>query len=343
MAIRNESAAASASAASASAALPAFYMYEHPALDHSWLRRCDRFEPLRLSVNDSNTAEVGVAQVRSEERRVQAQTAGLTALWSAVRSQVLRRHPSRTLDPSAASLFFVPVYEYSSYSIGDCDGTTHRTRMEAAEAALRSSAPYGRNGGADHFFATSAWSISGSSLSLCAPPRLLTRMQHAACSTQHACTTAGRPHARAPPLTDCSMSRRRGARGSRQFRACNRSRLPLVAAVRAVTSSSPCTVRAPPLSPPAPLRSRTRLTSPHRDCTGRPATQARCRAGPCCNLRARSTCAAPAAPSVAPSHRSVRAPPQCRAGHCQRRLRPPTEAHWFEIRALLALRQTRPQ
>ena len=62
-AVRNESAAASASA------LPAFYMYEHPALDHSWLHSCDRFEPLRLSVNDSNTAEVGVAQVRSEERR----------------------------------------------------------------------------------------------------------------------------------------------------------------------------------------------------------------------------------------------------------------------------------
>ena len=83
-----------------------------------------------------------------------------------MRSQVLRRHPSRTLDPSSASLFFVPVYEYTSYSIGDCNGTSHRERMEAAEAALRAEVTYSRNGGADHFFATSAWSISGSPLSL---------------------------------------------------------------------------------------------------------------------------------------------------------------------------------
>jgi hypothetical protein len=38
----------------------AFYMYTHPALDHSWLRNCEGFAALRHSVNDSNTAEVGV-------------------------------------------------------------------------------------------------------------------------------------------------------------------------------------------------------------------------------------------------------------------------------------------
>ena len=93
--------------------IPPFYMYTQRALDHSWLRQCSGFAVLRHSVNDSNTAEVGV-------------------------HKVLHRHPSRTSDPTAAALFFVPVFEYSSYYIGDCNGTTHRSRMEAADAALRS-------------------------------------------------------------------------------------------------------------------------------------------------------------------------------------------------------------
>ena len=43
--------------------LPKFYMYSHPALDHAWLRHCSGFSTLRHSVNDSNTAEVGVHKV----------------------------------------------------------------------------------------------------------------------------------------------------------------------------------------------------------------------------------------------------------------------------------------
>ena len=123
---------------------PPFFMYTHPALDHTWLRRCSGFAALRHSVNDSNTAEVGT-------------------------HRVLHRHPARTLDASAAKLFYVPVFEYSSYSIGDCNGTTHRSRMTAAAAELRASASWLRHGGADHFFVTSAWSLSGSpTLSLAA-------------------------------------------------------------------------------------------------------------------------------------------------------------------------------
>ena len=114
-----------------------FYLYTTPALDHSWLSSCERYAVLRNSVNDSNTAEVGV-------------------------HNVLQRHAMRTHDPAAASLFYVPIFEYVSYYIGDCNGTTHRGRMEAATVALRSSAAFQRHGGADHFFATSAWSISGS-------------------------------------------------------------------------------------------------------------------------------------------------------------------------------------
>ena len=114
-----------------------FYMYEHPALDHSWLRHCPGFAELRHSVNDTNTAEAGV-------------------------HKLLRRHPWRRYDPAEASLFYVPVFEYASYSIGACNGTTHQSRMVAAEAALRASPHFQKNGGADHVWATTAWSISGS-------------------------------------------------------------------------------------------------------------------------------------------------------------------------------------
>ena len=115
--------------------LSAFFMYTGRALDHSWLRACPAFAPLRHSVNDSNTAEVGV-------------------------HKLLRRHPLRVTDPSAATLFYVPIFEYTSYTIGECNGTTHRSRMEAARDELLASPAWLRRGGADHFFATSAWSIS---------------------------------------------------------------------------------------------------------------------------------------------------------------------------------------
>ena len=41
-----------------------FYMYSTPELDHAWLRHCLGYDKLRNSVNDSNTAEVGVHKVR---------------------------------------------------------------------------------------------------------------------------------------------------------------------------------------------------------------------------------------------------------------------------------------
>lgn len=132
-------------------ALPPFYMYSSAALDHSWMRRCTGFAALRHSVNDTNTAEVGV-------------------------HKVLHRHPARTFDASAAQLFYVPVFEYTSYSIGECNGTTHRSRMEAATASLHASEAWVRNGGGDHFFVTSAWSLSSTStLSLAARMHPLNR------------------------------------------------------------------------------------------------------------------------------------------------------------------------
>ena len=159
-------AGSAASAMSINATSQLFYMYSTPALDHSWMRQCPGFAVLRHSVNDSNTAEVGVHKVRTLILYFPDKKCERTSVLLAC--QVLHRHPSRTLDPSSATLFYVPIFEYSSYYIGDCNGTTHRGRMEKAAAALRSSASYAAHGGADHFFATSAWSISGSSLSLSA-------------------------------------------------------------------------------------------------------------------------------------------------------------------------------
>ena len=40
-----------------------FFMYTNPELDHSWMSQCAGFSVLRQSVNDSNTAEVGVHNV----------------------------------------------------------------------------------------------------------------------------------------------------------------------------------------------------------------------------------------------------------------------------------------
>ena len=143
----------------------AFYMYTHPALDHSWLRNCEGFAALRHSVNDSNTAEVGV-------------------------HRLLRRHSARVMHASHARLFYVPVFEYTSYTIGECNGTSHRGRMEAARDALQASQAFRRNNGADHFFATSAWSIPGT------PDALHARMQPL--STLLMCGIAGRYKAFAP-------------------------------------------------------------------------------------------------------------------------------------------------
>ena len=125
-----------------------FFMYDEPSLNHRWLRHCPKFEQLRSSSKAENTAEVGL-------------------------HKVLAHHPARTHDAREAALFYVPVFEYSSHIVGSCHGGqrplppglgNHSLRMAAAQAALLRSEHWQRQGGRDHFWASTAFSAHGYTL-----------------------------------------------------------------------------------------------------------------------------------------------------------------------------------
>ena len=69
--------------------------------------------------------------------------------------------------PAHASLFFVPIFEYASQKVNDtCRGadgnaSSHRQRVALAAAKLSASPWWQRYRGADHAFATSAYSYGG--------------------------------------------------------------------------------------------------------------------------------------------------------------------------------------
>ena len=99
--------------------VPPFYIYEHPALDFSWMReRCAAFDQLRRQAYNERLGEVAM-------------------------TELLKRAPQRTWRPSEARLFFVPVWEFTSFTIGPCNGTSHLGRMARAAAALRASPHFG--------------------------------------------------------------------------------------------------------------------------------------------------------------------------------------------------------
>ena len=108
-----------------------FFMYSDPALDHGWLRHCPGFEELQNGVRAERLGEV---QMRD----------------------VLSRSPRRVSDPSAAQLFYVPLWEYASYALGQCNGTSHTQRMARAADALRASPQFARARGADHVWVSTA-------------------------------------------------------------------------------------------------------------------------------------------------------------------------------------------
>ena len=145
-------------------------MYEEPALNHHWLRHCHRFRELRLASKGENTAEAGL-------------------------HRALAHHPLRTHVAADATLFYVPIWEYSSSYVGaTCNGSLsasslaappaahvvselgalarshesllrdHRSRMAAARDALLVSPHWLRFGGRDHIWATTAFSAHGYSL-----------------------------------------------------------------------------------------------------------------------------------------------------------------------------------
>lgn len=98
--------------------VPPFYIYEHPALDFSWMRRCAAFDQLRRQAYNERLGEVAM-------------------------TELLKQAPQRTWRPSEARLFFVPVWEFTSFTIGPCNGTSHLGRMARAAAALRASPHFG--------------------------------------------------------------------------------------------------------------------------------------------------------------------------------------------------------
>lgn len=118
-----------------------FYMYTGPNLDFSWLGKCPKFDSNVYSSHDLNYAEVAAYQH-------------------------LASHPWRLNDSRAALLFYVPLWEYTSYTIGNCLNTSHAGRMRRAAHALRSLAPWQRKNGSDHFFVTTAFSMQGHAMTL---------------------------------------------------------------------------------------------------------------------------------------------------------------------------------
>ncbi|KAL1520355.1 hypothetical protein AB1Y20_021945 [Prymnesium parvum] len=91
-----------------------FYMYTDRALDHGWFDGCPSFQALRSSSNNDNLAEVGLRRS-------------------------LLSSPLRVHSPQEARLFYVPVFEFASFAMGECANTTHPQRMAAAHAALQAS------------------------------------------------------------------------------------------------------------------------------------------------------------------------------------------------------------
>ena len=116
-----------------------FFSYSGTALDHSWLRSCPGFDAL-----ENSTATEKLGEVRL--------------------SDALATHPRRTRDPDAAALFFVPLWEYVSWAIGDCRGITHVERMTVAARELAASRHYQRHAGRDHVWGSTASTVEGATL-----------------------------------------------------------------------------------------------------------------------------------------------------------------------------------
>ncbi|MEC8423703.1 MAG: hypothetical protein VX000_07990, partial [Myxococcota bacterium] len=72
-----------------------FYMYDHAALDHGWLRSCARFEQMQRSPYNERLGEVYMRDA-------------------------LAVHPWRTHSAEHAELIFVPVWEVVSFNVGEC-------------------------------------------------------------------------------------------------------------------------------------------------------------------------------------------------------------------------------
>lgn len=92
------------------------------------------------------------ASIWTHEIRNTAQNTG--ELWMYTK---LADHPNRTKDPEEADLFYVPLFSFTSFRTGDCQGTNHSERMLGVAKALNESEYWTRHNGADHLFICSFW------------------------------------------------------------------------------------------------------------------------------------------------------------------------------------------
>ena len=133
-----------------------FYMYTGPALDFGWMRACAGFAELRRTAYRERLGEVEMRDL-------------------------LERHPQRTRRPREATLFFVPIWEVTSFRIGECNGTTHARRMSRAATALRASPHYAARNpkGFDHFVVSTGCIEEGKRAAERLGPPLASALGHA--------------------------------------------------------------------------------------------------------------------------------------------------------------------
>ena len=115
---------------------PRFFIYDHPALNHSALLGCGNYD-WRF---DDSAAEVPMIDL-------------------------LSRHSARTYNPEQADLFVVPVFPQVSHKVQACRSLDphfidHPRRMQAAADALQQSPNFLRRGGRDHLIVTNSFRIA---------------------------------------------------------------------------------------------------------------------------------------------------------------------------------------
>ena len=103
-----------------------FYIYEN--LDFSWLRTCPNFQKVFTRI--SEFSEV-------------------------LAYDVFINHPQRSFSIENSSLFYIPIWEWTSLRVGSCRNTTHKQRMNNASYILEHNEFFNKNK-KKHFWITSA-------------------------------------------------------------------------------------------------------------------------------------------------------------------------------------------
>ena len=103
-----------------------FYVYEN--LDFSWLRTCPKFQKVYTII--SKFSEV-------------------------LAYDVLINHPLRSFSFENSSLFYLPIWEWTSLRVGNCKNTTHKERMNNASYILEHDTFFKKNK-KKYFWITSA-------------------------------------------------------------------------------------------------------------------------------------------------------------------------------------------